>query len=154
MEKYGETTISRKFPYTFANSFAEYSQSLESKIQIAQRIVLDKLANTGNAVIIGRCANYTLRENKPFTVFIYSSDVNAKINRCYEKAPEDRTKTISEMEREIQKIDKIRSDYYHSVTGETWNELDNYNLCIDTAVVGIEKAVDLIIDAYEEFLHS
>ncbi len=151
VEKYGETSVSRKFPLTFVNSFSDYSQSLEDKIKIAQNTVLKELSKQGNAVIIGRCANHILKEAKPFTVFIYSSDINAKINRCYEKAPRDRTKSSADMEAEIIKIDEIRSDYYKSVTGKTWDSISNYNLCIDTSVVGIEKAVELVATAFVEY---
>ncbi len=151
VEKYGETSVSRNIPLIFVNSFSEYSQSLEDKIKIAQNTVLKELSQNGNSVIIGRCANYILKDSKPFTVFIYSSDMNARINRCYEKAPKDRAKSAKEMEQGIVKIDKIRSDYYKSVTGETWNSVDNYNICIDTSVVSTQKAVELIMVAFEEY---
>lgn len=151
VEKFGETSASRQIPLTFVNSFSEYSQSLEDKIKIAQNKVLKELSKQGNSVIIGRCGNYILKDKQPFSVFIYASDMDTKINRCYEKNPDDKKKSAKEMEMEIMNIDKRRSDYYLSVTGKTWNMIDNYNLCIDTSVVGIEKAVELIVVAFQEY---
>lgn len=149
VEKNQET--SAKLPLTFVNSFFEYTQTYEDKMKIAENTVIKELSNRGNSVIIGRCANYILKDKKPFSVFVYSSNMETKINRCYEKEPKDRVKSAKEMEAEIRKIDKIPSDYYKSVTNETWNQIDNYNLCIDTAVMSIDKAVEIIITAFEEY---
>lgn len=147
IESNSESSFTRSYSYTFARSFSVYNQSLSDKIQIEQNKVIKEVADKGNAVIIGRCADYVLSDEKPFKVFIYSSDMGSRIKRCYDKVPEDKTKSAKEMEKSIRKIDKTRSKYYEFYTGQSWSNLENYNLCIDTSTVGVMKAVEIIISA-------
>ncbi len=149
-EQYTNTMV----PYLVGNTFLSYNQpmaQLSIEVQQAQRNVLKNIAEKENAVIIGRCADYVLREYNPLKVFIYSSDMEKKVNRCYEKVPADKSKAFKEMEKEIKKIDKKRSNYYQQNTDQKWSDMSNYNLCIDTAKVGIDGAVKIIVAAINLF---
>lgn len=145
-----DETISQSYPYIFNRSFASYQQSPSEKIQLAYLKIIKDIAQKGNAVIIGRCAEYILKESKPFKVFIYASDINYRIERCYTKVPEDRVyKTETQMLKEIVAIDKERAKYYEYYSSKKWSDMTNYNLCIDTASVGIENAVKIIKSAVD-----
>ena len=149
IEQFDEVAT-RDYGFTFARTIVSYIPTPMEKIQIEQNILLRKIAEKGNCVIIGRCSNNVLSEYNPFKVFIYSSDMKCRVERCFEKVPEDReTKTFEKMEKEILAVDKRRRKYYEYYTGEKWLNMNNYNLCIDTSKVSIKKAVELIMKALE-----
>ena len=136
----------RNYRFTHSCSFASYQQPLIEQLQIAQTKILNEVATRGSAVIIGRCADYVLREYKPFKVFIYSSDMDFRVTRCFDKVPEDiQIKTHKEMENEILSIDKKRAKYYEYNTGQKWLDMSNYNLCIDISKIGVKRAVEIIL---------
>ncbi|MFI3166172.1 MAG: MATE family efflux transporter [Bacillota bacterium] len=145
--KYDETVI-QNYHFTFGQSFTVYEHSPVHQLLHAQSEILQQIAENENAVIIGRCADYILSDANPFKVFVYSSDMDARIKRCYEKVPEDvGVKTALEMKDDIQSIDKKRAAYYESSTGQIWNDMSHYNLCIDTSKVGVKGAVEIILSA-------
>ena len=150
IEKYSESNFTRNYQFTFGGSFVNYTQSPSDKIQIAQSKIIKELSEQGDSVMVGRCADNILKEREPFKVFIYSSDMDLRINRCYDKVPIDKDKSKKEMQKMIQDIDKQRAKYYSFYTGQEWGNMQNYNLCIDTSVVSIKKAVDIIIECLKE----
>lgn len=100
-----------------------------------------------SCVIIGRCANYVLRDDKAlFSVFI-SAGLDWRIKRVGENKDYD---TDEENIREaILKADKMRASYYNFYTNSTWGEAKTYDLCLSTETFGIENAVELITNAVE-----
>ncbi len=151
IEQYSESATSRSFSFTFCRTLSRPTPELSpnDKIQIAQTKIIKELATTGNCVIVGRCANYALAD-EAFKVFIYSSDMDARVKRCFEKVEEDKEKTEQEMKKQIISIDKQRAKYHSYYTGQDWSDINNYNLCIDTAKISIKKAVELIARALED----
>ncbi|MFR9543540.1 MAG: MATE family efflux transporter [Rikenellaceae bacterium] len=145
--KYDEVSI-QNYHFTFGQAFTAYQHSPVGRLLHAQSEILQQIAENEHAVIIGRCADYMLSDANPFKVFVYSSDMDARIKRCYEKVPEDvGVKTALEIKDNIQSIDKKRAAYYESSTGQTWNDMSHYNLCIDTSKVGVKGAVEIILNA-------
>ncbi len=145
IEENSESIFNRFYPYTFGRSFVSYQQLPTDTIHIAQNKILKEIAKKDNCVIIGRSADVILMDYNPFKVFIYASDMNFKVERCYDKVPEDKTKSLKEMQKEIQRIDKERSKYYEHYTGQKWGVVSNYNLCIDVSVIGVKKAVEILV---------
>ncbi len=145
-----DSNVSRSFGYTFSRSFMMYKQLPVNEASFAKTDMLKKLASKSSAVFVGGCYDYILRESDPFKVYIYSSDMQYRVNRCFDKVPEDR-KTISEkkMADEILEIDKNRAKYYESQTAQKWANSENYNLCIDTSKVGTKGAVEIILKALQ-----
>lgn len=93
-------------------------------------------------VIVGRCADQILKDNKNvLKVFIYS-DMEDKINRAVKYYGMDKKKA----EKEISRIDKLRGNHYKYYTGKEWKNFSNYDICINSDKVGVEKAADIIID--------
>ena len=105
--------------------------------------VIMQLAEQGPCVIVGRNADYILKDRKDvLDVFIHADDEYRadRIVRLYgesEKSPMAR----------LQEKDKRRKINYQHYTGRTWGVAENYHLCINSAVVGIDKAVELILAA-------
>lgn len=122
---------------------------INDKLFIAQTDVIKKIAAEGSCVIVGRCADYILRDDKDLvSLFIYA-DKKVRMKRAVEKygLAEDKVESI------INKKDKKRGSYYNYYAGEKWGNSVNYNLCIDSGIVGTEGSKAVIkafIDAYIE----
>lgn len=143
-----DEAATRSYSYTFSRTFANYQQSPTDKIQLAQAKLIKQAAAAGDGVFIGRCSDFILRDMDPFKVFIFSSEMEARIERCYSKVPDDRkTKNVKEMKKMILAVDKERARYHEYYTGEKWDNIRKYNLCIDTSKIGIKKTVELIVSA-------
>ena len=94
-----------------------------------QAKIIKQLADREPAVIVGRCADYILRDRKDvLKVFIYS-DMETAVKNIVDLYG------VSEKEavKIIEKTDKERSDYYRHYTGRDWTNAKNYNLCLDTS---------------------
>ncbi len=107
----------------------------------AQAKVLKKIAKEGSCVIVGRAADYVLRDNKNIVrIFIYANeDYRAKnVIKMYGDTEEQAYKNIA-------KSDKNRAGYYKMVSGQKWGEVKNYDLCIDSSI-GKEETAEVIVD--------
>ena len=93
-----------------------------------------------DCIIVGRCADYILRDIKPFRIFVYA-DMESRISRCHQRAPEGEHLSDKEMKQMIQKVDKGRAKYYEFYTGEKWGDKSSYDLCINTSNVVIKELV-------------
>ena len=106
-----------------------------------QSEVIRSIAEKGDAVIIGRCSDYILREMKCLNVFICAPE-EYRIQRLVkeEGLSED------EAEKLMRRKDRTRETYYNYYTFGAWGQAANYNLCVDSSVLGIEGTADYIID--------
>ena len=119
-----------------------YYSSLNNsdEIFIEEEKVIKDIASKGSCVIIGRCADFILKDMKnTFNVFIYSTEEN-KIKRAVERF------NINEKDakKQISKINKLRSNHYKHYTSNEWGNKENYDLCINSDSFGVEKAADVI----------
>jgi cytidylate kinase len=124
------------FPITTGRSFHRQMQMNPKALQninlrIEQGRLLRELAEKSDCVIVGRCANHILSDFDPLRVFIYA-EMDAKIKRCREKAPEHEQMTDKELIKHINGIDKTRADYYKSVTGRQWGDRGDYDMMINS----------------------
>ena len=103
-----------------------------------QRQVILDLADKGPCVILGRCADYILREQKPVRVFAYA-DMESRIKRCMERRPEDENLTEAQMKKRITEIDRNRAKYYTFFSGQKWGARENYDLLVNTSGADISK---------------
>ena len=121
-------------------SSLQFNDTQEVIHDVQQAIIL-RLVREGPCVIVGRCADYILRESNPTRIFVYA-DMESKIRRCFERAPENEHLTEKEMRQYIQKVDKNRAVYYEFYTGRAWGDWHNYDLCINTSGKDIKVLVD------------
>ena len=106
-----------------------------------QAKIIRDLAKEESCVIIGRCADYVLKDYpNVLSVFIH-----APKEYCLEGAAKKHSMSPKELERFINKTDKHRAEYYKYHTGREWTDARNYDLCLDSSKLGYERCVDEII---------
>ena len=111
-----------------------------------QAKIIKSLAEKSSCVIIGRCADYILRERKDLTrIFVYADKETCmkRVTELYGMKPAD-------AEKRIETLDKGRANYYKYYTGKEWSDVKNYDLCINTSSIGFDKAVDIICSYLKE----
>ena len=106
------------------------------------KIILE-MAEKSDCVIVGRCADYILRDQNPYRIFVYA-DMESRMKRCREYAPEHENLSDKELEKQILTIDKNRASYYNFHTGQKWGEPLNYDLCINTTKTSMETIVPVL----------
>lgn len=129
------------------NSF--YNLSPNDQIFLETSKVMHQLAEKGPCVIVGRCADYILRDIDPVNFFI-CADIKDRIARKL-ALDEHAAKDEQAMEKLIRQTDKARKRYYTYYSHEVWGAAKNYHLCINTSVVGVDGAVEIIMKFVEEF---
>lgn len=108
-----------------------------------QAKIITELAKTQSCIIVGKCADYVLGD-APNVVKIY---IEAPRKECLESIMEKRQVSKKEAERLIVRTDKYRADYYKYYTGGGyWTNPTNYDMTLNSARVGREKCVDVIIN--------
>ena len=127
--------------YSMGYSSSGYmDMPINHKVFLAQFDAIKKLADQESCIIVGRCADYAL-EDYPhaYSIFIHASmqDRIRRIKRIYELT-DDKAKDM------IVKTDKKRASYYNYYSSKKWGEAKSYDLSIDSGLVGIEGAVQLI----------
>ncbi len=99
--------------------------------------------------IVGRCADYVLRDLDPVNFFVYA-DLKDRVERKL-ALEENAGMNAQAMEKLIKTTDKNRSKFYEYYSHQVWGDAKNYNLCIDTSSVGVDGAVEIIMKFVEEF---
>lgn len=108
-----------------------------------QADIIRNAAKEGSAVVLGRCSNYILREEKPLVRVFLKADIEFRKARYEELYGTPEKGTIEEV---IEKRDKKRASYFKFYTGHRWEDIDNYDIVINTAKIGVDATVDMIID--------
>ena len=120
--------------------------SLDDRIYIAQSDIIRKVADEGPCIIVGRCADYVLRERKDVVnIFIWSS-IPFRIKRAIERDGVEEDKA----EETIVRMDKRRANYYNYHAIEKWGVVTNYHLSIQNDFRGVDKTVEVI----KQFINS
>ncbi len=105
----------------------------------AQEKVIKKIASKGSCVIVGRAADYVLRDNKNvIRIFIY-----APLDYRVDSVVEMYGDTKIEAKKNINRTDKHRASYYKLISNKTFGDVNNYDLCIDSSI-GVDKTVEVI----------
>ena len=117
-----------------------YIDNNDDLIFIAEQNIIRKLYQKESCVIVGRCADYALKDKKDVVKIFLYSDMNSKIKRAvkYYGLAKDKA------EKEINKINKQRAKHYNHFTNKEWNSFGNYDLAINVDKLGVEKTAELI----------
>ncbi len=114
---------------------------LAEQINAYQTEYIKELANNGPCVIVGRSADYILADrNDTFNVFVYG-----KLEDRMARIVSEHGVAENEARSHVLERDKKRSKYYKYVTDQVWGYAENYDLCINSSEVGIEKCVEIIL---------
>lgn len=116
--------------------------SLDDRIFLAQSDVIRKVADEGPCVIVGRCADYVLKERENVVNLFIKASMNFRIDRAVNQYGEDSKKAADI----ILKNDKRRANYYNYHVGEKWTDLNNYDLVIRSDFAGIDQSVACICE--------
>ena len=105
-----------------------------------QAKVIKELASKETCVIIGRCADYVLKDY-PNVVSVF---IHADRKFCLARCMERHSMTEKELQKYIEKTDRYRADFYEYHTGHKWADARNYDLSLNSAKLGFEKCVEEI----------
>jgi len=134
-----EQTINGKL---LANFNSQYYNNLsnDDNLFIAESNAIKEIASKESCIIVGRCADYILKNNdNVFSVFLYNSD-ESKVNRAVKYYGLNEKNAL----KEIQKINKSRENHYKYYTNKNWKDMSNYSLAINVDTFGVEKTADII----------
>lgn len=106
-----------------------------------QAKIIKQLAERESCVIVGRCADFVLKDY-PNVMSVF---VHADKQFCFDRANERNSMSRREMEKYIAKVDKYRGDYYKYYTGQEWSDARNYDLCLNSGKLGFEKCKEEIL---------
>ena len=113
---------------------------------IKESELIKEVANKESCVIIGRCADFILKDRENvIRVFVYGS-LEDRIKRAIDIYGMDKEKAL----KEIKRIDKLRSNHYKYYTEEEWGDSSNYDICINSDALGVDKSADLICKMVKE----
>ena len=148
IEENGEFSPSKSI-FSFAMSqgipIMQNGLSMSDFIFCVQRQVILKLAEQP-CVIVGRGADYILRDREDcFNVFIHA-DVQSRSERIVKLYGESEKKP----EQRLADKDKKRKIYYKHYTDREWGDAKNYDICLNSGKIGIDKCVELILDAIKD----
>lgn len=128
-----------------------YKMPLNDKLFILQSEVIKGYAEAGSCVIIGRCADYVLKDDHDvFRIFIYG-DLEHRQARVKERHPEIKPSQIIDV---INKTDKRRASYYNFYTGNKWGKYDNYDMAVNSSTFGIEETAKIIAAAVQKLIEE
>lgn len=142
VEKHDEyATYKNSLLYAIAiNAGGDGRASIANRIHLAQVEVVKRIAEEGNCVIIGRGADYILRDRKDCLHVFIRADLDYRIERI-RSIYGDGDKKI---ESKIEDMDTKRRVYYRSFSMREWGLIENYNMVLDSGAIGLEKCADII----------
>lgn len=128
-----------------------YKPPLNDKLFLLKSDIIHRVSAEESCVIIGRCADYVLREHpNRFSIFIYGDLPHRKerIMARHEGTSESAALDL------INKTDRRRSSYYNFYTGNKWGKYDNYHLAINSSLLGIEGTAAVIADCARRLMEE
>lgn len=146
VEKYDEyATHKNSLLYNIAiNAAGSYNGlSIANQVQIAQMNVIKQIAEEGNCVIIGRGADYILRERDDCLHVFVRADMKFKAKRVLDIYGE----TEQRIEARLEDMDVRRRVFYRSFAMREWGVIENYNMMLDSSSIGLEKCAEIICSA-------
>lgn len=127
----------------------KYEDNNDDRIFIAEEKVIKDLAKKESCIIIGRCADYILKDNKDtIKVFLYSSSKD-KVKRAVKYYNLEEDKAL----KEINKVNNERAKHYKYYTNRDWYDFANYDMALNVDYLGVEKTVELLEQVIREVSH-
>lgn len=124
---------------------------LSHKVFLAQFDTIKKLAAQESCIIVGRCADYALRDvAECISVFIHA-DIDFRVPRIRKDNPEKNFKDDNKVVDYINRIDRKRANYYNYFSNKKWADARSYDLSVSSSRLGIDKTVDYITEYIKYF---
>lgn len=137
------STIAHRF------SITQHTAGQPIKIAIAEHEIIRQLAQIGDCVIVGRCADVVCRDMNPLNIFVYADRIS-KLRRCEERADKEEHFSEKEMLRKMKQIDKERAGYRGLFIEDEWGKKESYHLCVNTS----GKEVKTLITALAQYVRD
>ena len=141
--EYASAKSSLLFAMATAGQYSADGLSMHDRLYIEQTRCIEELAEQGKCVIVGRCADYILRDNKDCLHVFIHADMASRAKRIVERYGEK----DKSPEKRLAEKDQKRRVYYKNYTGRNWGQAQNYDLCLNSGVLGEEACVELIVAA-------
>ena len=123
---------------------------LSTQIAAAQFDAIRSLAEEGDSIFVGRCADYVLRNRKDMLRVFIMAPAEFRVRTMMQR----QGLTEDQARRLIKQVDKDRSSYYKYYTDQSWGDIDNYDLCINSAITGIDGAVMAIAGVVRSLMQA
>lgn len=151
-EVYVENALDRpvvqSIPLNFRQSFTIPTVQIRVQVNLMleQKRVLDEIVKAGkDCVIVGRNANILLIKENPLNLFV-CADMDSKVRRCEERAPQGEHLSRRQLERKIREIDRNRARTRELVSGSKWGDPKQYHLVVNTSGWQIKELVPAVAD--------
>lgn len=142
IEEEGEYSPSKsRFAYSFVGRNINGMTNNDYIWSIQRKLILE-LAVKGGCVIVGRCADYILRDR----IDVFNVFVHAAIDKKAERIVKLYGETDVKPEKRLYEKDKKRAINYKYYTDRTWGMAENYHLTLDSGVIGIDKCAEIIVE--------
>lgn len=115
---------------------------LNMQVVSAQFETMRNIAEKGDCIFVGRCADYILRDFKDLVSVFILGDMDERL-KCLERR---QGLDMVEARKKIKEVDKDRSSFYRYYSDQTWGDAQNYDLCINSSKLGVEGTVQVILD--------
>ena len=125
------------------SAFVGETPMSDENIYKAQCQVMKDLVDRRSCIIVGRTADYVLRDYCPVISVFLHAPIEDRVKRIIERGDCD---TQDAAEKRADKANKLRADYYNFYTDKVWGQAESYDLCIDSSLLGIEGTAQLIAD--------
>ena len=122
----------------------EYVPPLNEQVYELQCDIIRKLADRSSCIIVGRCADYVLRDHGNCVNVFICADWEDRVKRIAEKYDISERKAADK----IKKMDRERQHYYESHTGLGWGSIDSHHMLLNVSRLGMERAVDILEKIY------
>lgn len=138
-------TRNKDFPYAVSKNIALYSahQKQATEVLVLEKKIIQQLAEKGNCVFVGRCADIILSEYNPLNIFVYA-DLETRIKRCRENTTQNEGLSEKEIIKGMKEIDHARKQQYFLLGGDNWGDKENYHLCVNTSGFEIDDLVPMV----------
>ena len=130
--------------YTEFINAASYLPSFDTEVYRKQAEIIKRLAEKGPCVIVGRCADYVLKDRDDCINVFICADWEDRVKRIAEKYDISERKAADK----IKKMDRERQHYYESHTGLEWGSIDSHHMLLNVSRLGMERAVDILEKIY------
>ena len=118
------------------------SMTMQDKLFIIQSNIIKQIAEKESCVIVGRCADYLLRDRDDcINIFI-----TAPVDIRAAKIMEDNGISLNKACEMIRKTEKKRASYYNFYTGKKWGDIENYHLTMDSSLLGVPKSAEIVAE--------
>lgn len=131
--------------YSKAMNNEEYTKPLSEQVYELQSEIIRKLAGRGPCVVVGRCADFVLKDVADCLNVFICADINDRVARIAKRYDMSEKKAADK----IKKVDRERRYYYEFRTGLYWGDIDSHQMLLNASRLGIEGTVDILEAVYK-----